>query len=170
MIQDKLNTIVIKMWGHEVGAMILEEQDCAVFEYTAAMRDSSLDVSPLVMPVQSGEVNQYANSVNASTYSFPQLNPMSFKGLPGLLADSLPGDFSIGMLDEYRARQGYSQDQLNSVEILLSLGSCAMGALEFLSPTNYSSDDVIVDELDKVVPVKIEDLLISLRSVTQDRG
>ncbi|NDV60411.1 hypothetical protein D0T85_20175 [Bacteroides sp. 519] len=29
-------------------------------------------------------------------YSFPELNPQTFKGLPGMLADSLPDNFGNG--------------------------------------------------------------------------
>lgn len=39
-------------------------------------------------------------------YSFPQLDRETFKGLPGLIADSLPDDFGNVLMNAWIASQG----------------------------------------------------------------
>ena len=38
-------------------------------------------------------------------YEFPALPPMTFRGLPGLLADSLPDEFGNALIDAWLATQ-----------------------------------------------------------------
>jgi serine/threonine-protein kinase HipA len=61
-----------------IGAVSLEDQAAtATFEYDRAFIRSGIEVAPLMMPLSS------------RLYSFPSLQPETFRGLPGLLADSL---------------------------------------------------------------------------------
>ncbi len=48
------------------------------FEYDASFLSSSIEVAPLTMPLA------------RTRYTFPELPRETFKGLPGLLADSKP--------------------------------------------------------------------------------
>ena len=64
-------------------------------------------------------------------YSFPALSFESFRGLPGLLADSLPDRFGNAIIDAWLASQGRSPESFNAVERLCYIGSRGMGALEF---------------------------------------
>ena len=69
--------------------------------------------------------------LGGGTHAFPDLPRETFKGLPGLLADSLPDKFGNLLIDRWLAAQGRSPRSFNPVERLCYLGSRGMGALEF---------------------------------------
>ena len=167
---DKLKTAVINLWGQEVAAVTRLEQGYAVFEYTEAFQRSALNISPIMMPTNSLTKTPIStNAKNDMRYMFPDLSKESFMGLPGLLADSLPGKFGSSMIDEWRARQGLSHEALNPIEQLCQLGHHGMGALEFI-PSTVSSTNKDQNDFQKAVPLKIDQLVNLLQSVTQDRG
>ena len=69
----------VNLWGIRIGAVSMADGDeTAVFQYEPAFVRSDIQVSPVVMPLR------------PEPYAFPALSPESFRGLPGLLADSLP--------------------------------------------------------------------------------
>jgi len=91
-------------------------------------------------------------------YEFPELARETFRGLPGLLADSLPDDFGNAVINEWLASQGRSPDSLNPVERLCYTGRRGMGALEFepatlAAPTADSVLDVakLADLADRIL-------------------
>ena len=55
----------------------------------------------------------------------------TFKGLPGLLADSLPDKFGNAVIDAWLASQGRTAESFHPVERLCYTGRRGMGALEF---------------------------------------
>ena len=58
-----------------------------------------------------------ANASNGKMiFSFPELNRESYRGLPGLLADSLPDRFGNRVIEVWLAQQGRNPDTFNSVE------------------------------------------------------
>jgi len=90
--------------------------------------------------------------VRSAAYSFPALAE-SFRGLPGMVADSLPDDFGNAVIDAWLARQGREPDSLNAVERLCYIGTRGMGALEYqpaLGPTRQPANDLQVSELVKL--------------------
>ena len=110
----------VHLWGRQIGAVSLEEsQQTATFEYAPDFVTSGIQVSPLMMPLAPG------------VYSFPGLPPISFHGLPGLLADSLPDKFGNALIDAWLATQGRRPEDFDAVERLLYTGNRGMGALEF---------------------------------------
>lgn len=110
----------VRLWGRDIGAVSwLEDRGYAVFQYTPEFAGSGIAVSPLVMPP------------SASPYAFPELPRDAFKGLPGLLADSLPDRYGSALIDAWLARQGREAASFNPVERLCYIGTRGMGALEF---------------------------------------
>ena len=110
----------VNLWGRMIGAVIWDaERDVAVFEYTPEFAASRIEVAPLTMPLRRG------------VFDFPALPRETFKGLPGLLADSLPDKFGNLLIDRWLAEQGRTPDSFNSVERLCYTGTRGMGALEF---------------------------------------
>lgn len=110
----------VRLWGRDIGAVSwLEDRGYAVFQYTPEFAGSGIAVSPLVMPP------------SASPYTFPELPRDAFKGLPGLLADSLPDRYGSALIDAWLARQGREAASFNPVERLCYIGTRGMGALEF---------------------------------------
>lgn len=97
----------------------LEDQGHVVFQYTPEFAASGIALSPLVMPP------------GIAPYAFPELPRPAFKGLPGLLADSLPDKYGNALIDAWLARQNRDAASFNPVERLCYIGTRGMGALEF---------------------------------------
>jgi serine/threonine-protein kinase HipA len=111
----------VRLWGRRIGAVGWDQaRQCASFEYAPEFVGSGIEVAPLAMPLA------------RTIYRFPDLSTTSFKGLPGLLADSLPDDFGNALINAWLARQGRSAASFTPIERLCYTGSRGMGALEYL--------------------------------------
>jgi serine/threonine-protein kinase HipA len=114
----------VRLWGRMIGAVSLEEGSAAAaFQYEPAFLASGIEVAPLTMPLAE------------RIYQFPALAEVSFHGLPGLLADSLPDKFGNALIDAWLATQGRRPESFNAVERLCYIGVRGMGALEFAPAT-----------------------------------
>lgn len=123
-----MSTASIKLWGENVGAVTwLKDRGYAAFEYEPSFLVKSIELSPLHLSVADGKAGRI--------FSFPNLDEETFKGLPGLLANSLPDDFGNKVIDSWLAKQGRQTGSFNPVERLCYIGSRGMGALEFV-PSN----------------------------------
>lgn len=123
-----MTTAEIKLWGRSVGAVSWDpEREYAFVEYESRFAQSGVEISPLKMPLAK------------TVYSFPALSRESFRGLPGLLADSLPDRFGNALVDSWLSAQGRAVESFNPVERLCYTGNRGMGALEFLPATGPSS-------------------------------
>jgi serine/threonine-protein kinase HipA len=142
------------LWGQRVGAVALEGH-AGVFEYDANFLKSGLDIAPITMPLEEARGGH-------TLHSFPALNPATFKGLPGLLADSLPDKFGQAIVNTWLARQGRSPDDFSVIERLCYTGSRAMGALEF-TPAE-------VRHLDQAVDINIDEMLDLVREIISHRN
>lgn len=118
----------VKIWGALVGAIAWDaEQQLGVFEYDKRFMNKGWDLSPLKMPLNSGQ----------TIFTFPELRPKrnsendTFKGLPGLLADVLPDKYGNQLINVWLAQQGRPENSMNPVEQLSFIGVRGMGALEF---------------------------------------
>lgn len=123
-----VKTAFVKLWGKRIGAVAWDEkQELGFFEYDKKFISGKLEVAPLKMPL------------SPRVYSFPQLrSAATFKGLPGLLADSLPDKYGNELINIWLARNGRPENSLNPVELLCFIGSRGMGALEF-EPTTLAA-------------------------------
>ena len=120
MVGKAVDTCEVHLWGHTIGAAYWDEDErLAAFEYQPAFRPSRIELAPLMMPL--GE----------RIYRFPELRRTSFKGLPGLLADSLPDDFGNAVIDQWLIREGRDKADFSPIERLCYIGQRGMGALEF---------------------------------------
>lgn len=116
-----VRTAFVKLWGQRIGAVVWDEsQELAFFEYDRRFTSGKLDISPVRMPL--------SNRI----YNFPELRGnTTFKGLPGLLADSLPDRYGNELINGWLARNGRPENSLNPVELLCFIGNRGLGALEF---------------------------------------
>jgi serine/threonine-protein kinase HipA len=122
-------TATVKLWGTPVGVFHLEDSMGYVsFEYTKDFLRSGIQVAPMMMPL--------SNRV----FAFPDLAKSSFKGVPGLMADSLPDKFGNAVIDQWLAKMGRLPDSYNVVERLCYIGKRGMGALEYEPDHNAQSD------------------------------
>src|SRR2546430_13545912 len=95
----------VRLWGRSIGAVSLEDgARVAAFQYAPAFVASGIQLSPVVMPL------------STQVYQFPSLPEVSFLGLPGLLADSLPDRFGNVRSEEHTSEL---QSQSNLVCRLL---------------------------------------------------
>lgn len=117
----------------------------SAFEYDSGFISTGLELSPLMMPL------------SKRIYTFPNIDPATFKGLSGLLADSLPDDFGNSVLNAWVARNGRLPSTITPLERLQYTGKRGMGALTY-SPPNH------VAGFDKSKEIEIS----SLVSVAQD--
>jgi serine/threonine-protein kinase HipA len=119
-----MNDARVVLWGNVIGAVTwLEDREIGVFQYAPDFLRSGIQLSPLTMPL--GEF----------PYEFPALARNTFKGLPGLVADSLPDKYGNAIIDAWLASQGRTAASFHSVERLCYVGSRGMGALEFQPAT-----------------------------------
>jgi serine/threonine-protein kinase HipA len=137
----------VSLWGRTVGAVIWnEERQRAEFQYDAAFCRSGLDVAPIMMPLSQA-------AEGATVFSFGDLRDETFRGLPGLLADSLPDRFGEQILNAWLATQQRTPGSANPVERLCYTGRRGMGALEFEPAHNeweVSSEALQVEDLVRV--------------------
>ncbi len=114
------NDARVVLWGSVIGAVTwLEDREVGVFQYAPDFLGSGIQIAPLVMPL--GEF----------PFEFPALARNTFKGLPGLLSDSLPDKYGNAIIDAWLASQGRTAASFHPVERLCYVGSRGMGALEF---------------------------------------
>lgn len=124
----------VNIWNTLVGAVLWDnKKGYATFEFDIAFLKKDWDLSPIVMPLERIKEDK-------RLFSFPSLNKDTYKGLPGLLSDSLPDKFGNKLLDAWLAQQGRESDSVNSVERLCYTGKRGMGALEFEPATHKISD------------------------------
>jgi serine/threonine-protein kinase HipA len=110
----------VRLWGRDIGAVSwLTDRRMGVFQYMPEFVGSGIELAPLMMPL------------GPDTYEFPGLPYEAFRGLPGMLADSLPDKFGNAVIDAWVAAQGRPEGEFNPVERLCYIGTRGMGALEF---------------------------------------
>lgn len=135
----------VRLWGRRIAAVALDDvTDVAAFQYDPAFVKSGIEVSPIVMPLSS------------HIYTFPTLPRVSFHGLPGLLADSLPDKFGNALIDAWLATQGRTPESFNPVERLCYIGARGMGALEFVPATGPRPRRSMKLEVDALVALASE--------------
>lgn len=131
----------VYLFGLPVGTFRWDEAfGVARFEYDTSFVSRGLEPSPLMMPVREGRV-----------YSFADLGRETFKGLPGMLADSLPDTYGRALFDRWLALTGRTSN--NPIETLCFLGKRCMGALEFEPAMDIAYDPNARFEIDSLVSV-----------------
>lgn len=110
----------VKLWGATIGYVVWDaDRECAIFEYHPRFKQTGIQLAPVHMPL------------GDEIFAFPSINQDTFKGLPGLLADSLPDRFGNALIDQWLAETGRTPSSFNPVERLCYVGTRGMGALEY---------------------------------------
>ncbi len=123
------DTATVILWGTTVGYFHLEEGKSYVsFEYDKEFVRMGVEVAPLMMPL------------SHRVYEFPELAVPAFRGVPGLLADSLPDRFGNAVIDQWLALEGRTAESFQVVERLCYTGKRGMGALEYVPSTSPNKD------------------------------
>lgn len=122
-------TAQIYLWGEPVGAVRWDSANqVGDFSYSPSFVKNGMELSPIHMPLHSSRVYRFS-SLSGNTF---------FNGLPGLLANSLPGRFGRRLLQQWAVEQGLNFQELDPVAQLCLIGDRGVGALEFV-PDSYSA-------------------------------
>ena len=144
----------ISLWGQDVAAVVWNKENAyATLEFYESFAGRGWDIAPLTMPLDGifgGD----------RIFSFPSHRGKTFKGLPGLLADSLPDDYGNRVLDAWFASKGISD--FSPLDRLCYIGQRGMGALEY-APARH---DKILDASSMI---EIEQLMELAREVLNKR-
>ena len=147
-----MEVITIRYQDDVVGAVSFDtEKGLGSFEYDPGFIKKSVELSPIKMPL--------SNRI----YSFPELDFNTFKGLPGLIADSLPDDFGNAVLNAWVAGQGRSPGDITPLQRLQYTGKRGMGALEYAPATQLRS-------LNASQQVEIPSLVSIAQEILDSRG
>ena len=126
----------MSVWGKQVAAVVWDyDREYAILEFFSEFENAGLDLAPLIMPLE--EIKR-----KDRIYYFPAHRNKTFKGLPGLIADSLPDDYGNQIIDEWFASKGLNGLAFSPVDRLCYVGKRGMGALEY-EPAQH---DPLLDE------------------------
>jgi len=132
------------LWEIYVGAVVWDQANrIASFEFDPGFFRYSWDIAPLTMSL--------SKSREVRIYSFPGIPAETFKGLPGLLSDSLPDKFGQQLINTWLAIHGRPENSMNPVEMLCYIGKRGMGALEFRPATRIERGSSNVLEISELV-------------------
>ena len=124
-----METVInVKLWNENVAAVVWDkEKEYATVEFYDSFAKNGWDIAPLQMPINDilrGE----------RIFNFPANRSKTFRGLPALLADSLPDDYGNSVIDEWFASKNMSVE-ISPLDRLCYIGNRGMGALGF-EPAN----------------------------------
>ena len=114
-----VRTVKVNLWGTAIGYLHQLNNGVIGFQFDDNFISSGIEVSPLRMPL------------SKMTYSFPSLPEETFKGLPGMVADSLPDKFGNIVIKSYLESLGRAENSLAVIGRLCYTGKRGMGALEY---------------------------------------
>lgn len=138
-----VTTAFVHIWGKRVGAIAWNpDSGIGSFEYEPGFIRSGIELAPFTMPLE--RANGY--------YSFPEnIRSETFKGLPGLLADSLPDRYGHQLINTWLINQGRPLNSLNPIELLCFIGQRSMGALEYEPSITPLARDLATLEVNSLV-------------------
>ena len=133
-----MKTCEVYLWGSIVGT-IVEQDNRLYFEYSPSFLEKGVEISPLYMPLSS------------RVYSFPSLNNESFRGLPGVFADSLPDKYGNKVIDAWLRANGRDSSSFSVIDRLCYIGKRGMGALEYKPALKEDTNENEKIEFDQLV-------------------
>lgn len=146
----------INLWDKTIAAtMWNEDREVGVIEFNDTLIKEGFDVAPLMMPLEDIARGE-------RIFQFPSLGRKTFKGLPGLLSDSLPDDYGNQIIDEWFASRGRTAGEITPVDRLCYVGRRGMGALEY-EPADHG------DHLNDSTQIDIRTLTALAQKILNDR-
>ncbi|MEZ5471139.1 MAG: type II toxin-antitoxin system HipA family toxin [Marinicella sp.] len=138
---DKVTVADVLLWGRKIGAIFWDSaRSLGIFEYaTDFVEVDDIEPSPFKMKKRKGQ------------FSFAGESKETFKGLPGMLADSLPDKFGNALIDSWLIKNGRNLNDFSPVERLCYIGTRGMGAIEYfpaISELKKENDkDIVLSEM-----------------------
>ncbi len=147
-----IEAINVSYKQENVGSVSFDvETGVGAFEYDPEFIKRGIELAPLKMPLAK------------QIYSFPELNYSTFRGLPGLIADSLPDEFGNSVLNAWVATQGRSPDEITPLQRLQYIGKRGMGALLYSPATKLNG-------LSASKQVEIENIISIAQEILNSRN
>jgi len=120
--------VEVKLWGTTIGYLgYPDESNIAQFEYDEEFVKLGVQPSPLLMKHP------------PMIHSFEDISFRTFKGVPGIFADSLPDKFGNQLIDLFMADKKIAQKDITTLDRLLYVGKRGMGAIEY-HPSTFEDD------------------------------
>lgn len=140
----------VNIWDTLVGVVTWNaNRQITDFQFYKEFLNKNWDLSPIKMPISNAD----------RIYSFPELLPAkdsgenTFKGLPGLIADSLPDKYGNLLIEKWLTQNGRPPDSMNPVEKLCFIGNRGMGALEFEPAQLKTNKNTFAIEIKSLVDI-----------------
>ncbi len=114
------------IFGEKIGTLLYDDGK-VYFEYDERFRTSGLEISPLMLPLESTRL--YRNEAEREY----------FQGLPGVFHDSLPDKFGTKLIERYFESKHIPPHELNILQKLMFVGNKSMGAISY-SPSEELMD------------------------------
>lgn len=147
-----MEVVSVAFGKHEVGAVSFNtDTGVGAFEYAPSFIKTGIELSPIKMPL------------SKRIYSFPEIDQEAFRGLPGMIADSLPDDFGNAVLNAWVARQGRMPSEISPLQRLQYTGKRGMGALEYSPATK-------VRTLSASQQVEVQSLVAIAQEILDERS
>lgn len=148
--------VEVRLWGTVVGYLAYSpgQTDSATFVYDEEFMKSDIQLSPIRM------------AYPPKLFTFPDISRQTFKGLPGIFADSLPDKYGNQLIDIFMAEKKIPPAQVTALDRLLYVGTRSMGAFEYhpaeKDDPDYNSelalDIPLLSELAEIVLSQKDDL------------
>jgi serine/threonine-protein kinase HipA len=145
------NLAKVNLWGRTIGVVRWNDtQRIGEFQYMPEFARSGIQLSPLRMPL------------TEFPYTFPALPYETFRGLPGMLADSLPDKFGNAVINAWLSRSKRDISSVNPVERLCYVGQRGIGALEY--------EPALLDPLAEGEIIEVASLVELSNRILNERG
>lgn len=145
MAYQPVDVIEVSAWGRVVGAVApADTSRTYAFEYTPEWIAGGVELAPLHLRNQPG------------VFTFPELSPDTFYGLPAMLADVLPDRFGNALVNAWMVDHGVAPAEITPLDRLAYAADRAMGALTFAPPVDHPADDATA--------VHLADLVVAARA------
>lgn len=115
-----MKSVKIVLWGTTIGYLGYEDgSKIAIFEYDNNFIKSGINISPIKMKYP------------PLKHTFPESSFNTFKGVPGVFADSLPDKFGNQLIDQFMAEKNIFSEDVTTLDRLMYVGNRSMGAIEY---------------------------------------
>lgn len=140
--QRPTGPVTVRLWGTTIGHLGYApgQTEVATFEYDEDFARGGVQIAPLTMPCP------------PRLHRFDAISQRTFKGVPGIFADSLPDKFGRQLIDLFLAERGTLPESITTLDRLLYVGQRGMGALE------YEPGAALTDEPDPSLALQLSEL------------
>ena len=153
-----INTAYVNIWKSRIGAIAWDDSTgIGSFEFEPSFLNNNWDLAPFKMPPE---------DALGKIFEFRELRDInSFRGLPGLIADTFPDKYGNALIDAWLARRGRPSGSMNPIETLCFIGKRGMGALEFEPPFPKDTNRATKIEVSDLVKIA-NDILTGRKDFT----